>query len=200
MSKPLAVLGLVAGLGWGGNARADGMMRFGLTFGVDRNAPEAHEVGPMVAIGARAGAFVAELDYAYLSFFDTTSIHRLGVAVRADVYRTDPRPCPQVTCTSSSALYLEAGAAERFGTWMIDPVNHIAQATPQPELHLGFGYELDNLVVPRHRNGWQIGLRFAFAPRAPAEGSACRGTGCMTIPGGSSGVDESALLEWMFFI
>ena len=69
-------------------AHADPLLRFGMTFGVDRNIPEAHEFGPMVGVGANAGRFSAEANYAYLSMFaDDARVHRAGVALRMDIAR-----------------------------------------------------------------------------------------------------------------
>src|SRR3954452_15235826 len=71
------------------SAKADPLVRFGMTFGVDRNAPEAHEFGPMLALGGNVGRFSGEANYTYLSFFDDdTRIHRAGVALRMDIVRT----------------------------------------------------------------------------------------------------------------
>ena len=82
---------LVAGvlIGLCAQADADPLVRFGLTFGVNRNIPEAQEFGPMLAVGATAGRFAGELNYAYLSMFDDVSrVHRAGVALRMDIVRS----------------------------------------------------------------------------------------------------------------
>jgi hypothetical protein len=54
------------------------------------------------------------------------------------------------------------------------------------------------------RNGFQLGLRFAVAPRGSDPDSACRGSGTCMSPtpgidnGNHGGYDGSVLLEWMF--
>src|SRR5712664_3244703 len=107
----LAILALA------GAAHADAFTRFGVTMGVERDAPEARRVGPILALGMRTGAISGEVEYAYLSMFDESStLHRLGVALRADLIR-HRAPCTHDDCRHSSALFGEAGAAERFGSW-----------------------------------------------------------------------------------
>src|SRR5262245_54913705 len=87
--------------------------RFGMTFGVDRNAPEAHEVGPLIGFGIALGRFIGEANYTYLSFMDpNTSIHRVGLAVRASFFQRD---C--IHCSDPSAAFGEIGAAVRRGNW-----------------------------------------------------------------------------------
>jgi len=189
-------------------ATAGPTMRFGLTGAVDdQGAPGKYEVGPLVALGLRAGPFVGEVEWAYLSFFDpdTTDggVHRFGVSLRADVLRTYGTHCLfRGGCTRAQSLWLEAGAGERFGQWQLDAA-HIAPASShQPEAHVGIGVEIDNEIQPM-RNGFQLGLRFAVAPRGSDPESACRGTGgCMSTStvdnGNHGGYDASVLLEWMF--
>jgi hypothetical protein len=199
---------VASGLVGGGIASADPTARFGLTFGYDHQAPDP-QLGPQVAVGERLGRFVGELEYAYLSFFSPEShIQRLGVTLRADVLRANQR-CLHYACTRASSIYVEGGAAERYGQWLVDATTVTPARSPQPEMHVGVGYEIDNQIVP-YRNGWQLGLRFAVAPHdpllGPAPGTACRGTGC-AMPGaggGSSGsgggLDRSIFIEWMFLV
>ena len=83
----LALAVLVAGLGFGGAAQAGPTARLGITGAVtDEGAPGKYEVGPLIAVGMRAGRFVGELEWSYLSFFDpdTTGggVQRLGVSLR----------------------------------------------------------------------------------------------------------------------
>jgi hypothetical protein len=190
-------------------ATAGPTMRFGLTGAIDdQGAPGKYEFGPLVALGLRAGPFVGEVEWAYLSFFDpdTTDggVHRVGVSLRADVLRTYATHCLfRGGCTRAQSLWLEAGAGERFGQWQLDAF-HIAPASDhQPEAHVGIGIEIDNQIQPM-RNGFQLGLRFAIAPRGSDPDSACRGSGtCMSpVPvidnGNHGGYDGSVLLEWMF--
>jgi hypothetical protein len=176
------------------------MVRFGLTFGVDRNAPEAHEVGPAVALGARLGRFGGEINYAYLSVFDMdTSIHRVGVALRADLYRRHARPCVVRRCIHTSAIYGELGAAERFGTWRTGEMLDRYESGRRPELQVALGYEIrDSFAI--QRAAWQIGLRFSVARRDPFLSPICRGVSCKVAMPASSGLAESVMLEWMFLL
>ena len=68
-------------------------------------------------------------------------------------------------------------------------------------MHFSVGVEVDNQITPM-RNGFQLGLRFALAPRGTDPMSSCRSTiGCSvpdTSVGNSGGIDSSVLLEWMF--
>ena len=190
-------------------AAAGPTLRFGLTGAVDdQGAPGRYEVGPIVGLGLRAGPFVGEVEWAYLSFFDpeTTDggVHRLGVSLRADVLRSYATRCLfRGGCTRAQSLWVEAGAGERFGQWLIDS-NHIVPATNrQPEVHFAVGIEVDNQIYPM-RNGFQLGLRLALAPRGTDAMSTCRSsTGC-AVPDSSAalanngGIDSSVLVEWMF--
>jgi hypothetical protein len=66
-------------------------------------------------------------------------------------------------------------------------------------MHVGFGLELDNRIAP-YRYGWQVGLRFAFAPHDPMTDAVCRSDGsCMPMPG-QRGTDRAVLLEWTFLV
>jgi hypothetical protein len=185
-------------------------MRFGLTGAItDQGAPGKIEAGPALGLGWRGGPFVAEVEWAYLSFFDadtttSTGIQRVGVSLRADVLRSYSSHCMfKYACTRASSVWAEIGAGERFGQWILD-AHSIAPANGhQPEAHVSIGFELDNQVVPM-RNGWQLGLRFAVAPRGVGEDTSCRGTDCSMSYGTPStaidkgGYDDSVLVEWMF--
>jgi hypothetical protein len=211
----LAAVGLLM---VGSVAVAGPTARFGLTYGLeDQAAPNAVEVGPLVAIGERIGPFVGELDWTYLSFFDpaasASGVHRLGLNLRADVL-SDVRPgrCGRLWCEQGRTLYAEIGGAERFGRWEVDANTTVPTSSPQPEAHLGVGVEFDNQLHP-HRNGWQVGLRFAASPAmtattpmdpVPTTIAACqvsKGGSCQ--PSGSSTSNRLAtgvFLEWMFLI
>src|SRR5690349_473771 len=94
MRTPLVLVAILAGT----SASADPTVRFGLTGALaDQGAPSQTPFGPMIALGARLGPVVGEVDYAYLSFVDPETVdggmHRLGANLRADVYRDDTRPC-----------------------------------------------------------------------------------------------------------
>ena len=164
-------------------AHAEPVARFGMTFGVDRNAPEAHEVGPLVGVGATLGRFTGEVNYTYLSMMDPdTSIHRVGVALRADFMRCE-------TCKDSNSIYAELGAARKMGHWR---VAEGIDSTEQSELSVAGGYQLSR--------GWQLGLRLGVARRDPMLGATCRGIGCSVAMPGSTGLAESVMLEWMFLV
>ena len=203
MSKVLAIAGsiLVAG-----SADAGPTVRLGITDALaDQTAPGKNEIGPMIGLGLRAGRFVGELEWAYLSFFDpdTTEhgVQRLGVSLRADL-----TPAASATyckyrygCTRASSIWGEVGAGERFGQWHLD-ASHTAPASPrEPEAHVSIGFELDNQIRPM-RNGWQLGLRFAISPRgADLDVSDCRTSGgTCTMTTNNGGVDGSVLAEWAF--
>jgi hypothetical protein len=184
-------------------------VRFGLTGAAfDRGAPNKIEGGPAVALGLRSGPFVAELEWAYLSFFDidTTGggVQRVGVTLRADLLRSYATHCMfHYACTRASSLWADVGAGERFGQWLLDSQNIAPASGHEPELHVSLGVELDNRIVP-HRDGWQLGVRFAVSPRGVGQGAACRSGGDCTMTGGPTtagdrgGYDESLLIEWMF--
>lgn len=165
---------------------AQPVLRFGLTSGADANAPEASEAGPMVAVGAGAGRFVGEVNYTYLSFFDpSTSIHRAGVALRADL----------ATWGSDrywKAIYGELGAAKRWGEWRVNEALN-ATATQQNEVHAAIGYQLDRK--------WQLALRLGASRAHPMLGTACRGVACpIVMAPTSAGLAGSVMLEWMFVL
>ena len=172
-----------------GVASADPKARFGMTFGVDRNAPEAHEVGPLFGLGLTAGRFTGEVNYTYLSLMDPyESIHRFGVALRADIVRR----CWNYSCTQSRAVYGEVGAAQRFGHWRVnDAVDY--EATKQSEVYLAAGLELAEWTA------WDIGLRFGLARADPMLGVSCRGVTCPTMTA-SSGLAGSVMLEWTWLL
>ncbi|HEX5059826.1 MAG TPA: hypothetical protein VFV99_10730 [Kofleriaceae bacterium] len=188
MSRVLLVVG-VLGL-CSAEAMADPQVRFGMTFGVDRNVPEAHEFGPMFGIGMGAGRFTGELNYSYLSMFDqATRVHRAGVTLRMDFVRTSWDMSDQ-----SKAFYGEVGAARRFGYWSVDDLMPVEDKS-QNELQLAVGYELAN-----DGGAWQLALRFGFARRDPELGSACRGVACPVAMPASTGLAESAMLEWTWLL
>jgi hypothetical protein len=182
--------------------------RFGLTGALaDESAPGKYIFGPAVAVGLRAGPFVGEVEWAYLSFFDpdTTDggIHRLGLSLRADIYRSYATRCIfRGGCTRAQSLWLEAGAGERLGRWQLDAAHMSPASDHQPEAHVSVGIELDNMIHPM-RNGFQFGLRLAIAPRGYDPLSDCRtagGASCTsaTDNGNHGGIDSSLLFEWMF--
>jgi hypothetical protein len=161
-------------------------MRFGLTGAIDdQSAPGKLESGPAIGLGLRAGPFVGEVEWAYLSFFDPDTsnygVHRVGLA---------------------QSVWLEGGFGERLGQWHLDS-QHIAPASSRvPEAHLSIGVEIDNQIQPM-RNGFQLGVRFAVAPRGTDPMSTCRSSGeCTATPtsdlSNNGGLDASVLVEWMF--
>src|SRR5436190_16487294 len=142
-------------------AVADPSVRFGLTGALaDQGAPSQAPFGPMIALGARVGPVVGEVDYAYLSFVDPETVdgglHRLGVTLRADVYRDENRPCiAGIACTKALTLYAELGAGMRYGQWALDAYRRApSNSDKQREAHLGFGVAFDNQIAP-HRLGWE---------------------------------------------
>jgi hypothetical protein len=188
-------------------AFGDGLTaRFGMTFSpfADEAVPDqVHEVGPLVAIGDRVGPFVGEVEWAYLSLFDPQSspggVHRFGVTLRADVWRNvHELQCVTGNCRNGNALYVEGGAGERFGQWITRPTEMVPLTSPQPEIHIGAGFEMDNELRP-HRNGWQLGLRFSMARGDQAETVACRTTGGTCVQT-SSGTERALFVEWMFLL
>lgn len=201
----LAAALVCVALGGVGVAEAGPTARFGLTFAMaDRVAPsDVHQIGPLVAVGDRVGPFVAEVEWAYLSLFDPQAspdgVHRLGLTLRADLWR-DVRmsACTNYACTHANSFYVEAGAGERYGTWMMP--NLAPGSGPRPEAHFGLGIETDNQVYP-NRYGWQLGLRITAA-RADEYMFACRGgascsNGSQTVGGGIAG---AVLVEWMYLL
>jgi hypothetical protein len=172
-----------------GQAEAEPLVRFGMTFGVNRNIPEAQEFGPMLAVGANAGRFSGELNYSYLSMFDDVSrVHRAGVALRMDIARY------WGLHRQSRAFYGEVGAARRIGYWSVNDIDP-AMDKSQSELQLAAGYELSG-----NGGAWQLALRFGFARRDPMLGESCRGTGCMVAMPASTGIAESVMLEWTWLL
>ncbi len=170
-------------------AHADPLVRFGLTFGVDRNIPEAHEFGPMLAVGATAGRFAGEVNYTYLSMFDDASrVHRAGVSLRMDIARY------WGLHRESRAWYGEVGAARRLGAWSVNDMDPVMDKS-QSELQLAAGYELSG-----NGGAWQVALRFGFAKRDPALGESCRGMACPVAMPASTGIAESVMLEWTWLL
>jgi hypothetical protein len=203
--RKLASLVVVCVLG--GTAAAGPTVRFGMTFGADRDA-DVPLLGPAVALGYRAGPIVVEGEWAWLSFLDGLAsqggVHRLGVTLRAELARhlTHCMSRPDLyACTHAKSFYIEAGAAERFGQFM-DTGVAVPRTSPWPELHVGGGIELDNKIgVSRH--GWQFGLRLAVAHNdgAAMMQVACRtATGGCTSPGGPATTDLAVLAEWMYLL
>lgn len=184
----LLLVGLVVVL-CSARAEADPLVRFGMTFGVNRNIPEAQEFGPMLAVGANAGRFSGELNYSYLSMFDDTArVHRAGVALRMDIVRS------WELNRSSRAFYGELGAAQRVGSWSVNDIDPATDKS-QGELQIAAGYELSN-----PGGSWQLALRFGFARRDPMLGVACRGVTCPVAMPASTGIAESAMLEWTWIL
>jgi len=184
-------------------AEAGPAVRFGLTFAlVDEGAPGQHELGPFIGLGARLGPALVEADYAYLSFMEPDTgpggMHRVGVNLRADLYRNTERPClPRIACTRALGVYAEIGGAMRYGQWHLDAHTISPRTDRQREAHVGIGIELDNTLVPT-RHGWQLGLRFAVAPRDDID-FACRGTSC-DLREPDRAYDRAVLVEWSFLI
>ena len=187
-------------------ALADPSIRFGLTGALaDQGAPSQTPFGPTIALGARLGPIVGEVDYAYLSFVDPETVdggmHRLGFNLRGDLYRDTNRPCfAGLACTKGLTLYAELGAGMRYGQWALDSMRRSPSASDrQREAHLGFGIALDNQIKPT-RLGWQLGFRVAAAPRDDLM-LACRGATCTSDGIDRSGeIDYSFLFEWTFLI
>jgi hypothetical protein len=184
----LLVVGVLIGL-CGAQADADPLVRFGMTFGVDRNIPEAQEFGPMLAVGAASGRFAGEVNYSYLSMFDSVQrVHRAGVALRMDIARY------WGLHRQSRAFYGELGAAKRVGHWSVNDIDPAIDKS-QSELQLAAGYELSG-----NGGAWQLALRFGFSRRDPMLESACRGTGCTIAMPASTGIAESVMLEWTWLL
>lgn len=184
-----------------GTAQAGPTARFGVIWGVKDPQATSIELGPMFTLGDRFGPFVAEAEWAYLSFMDPDAspagVNRLGLNLRMDLVTNRAVHCWSFACTRGSSIYAEAGAAERYGRWRIDAYSESPIHTPQPEAHVGVGLELDNQVWP-NRNGWQLGLRFAVAPSDPALSTVCRGSCPTTASNG--GTEKALFLEWMFLV
>jgi hypothetical protein len=192
-------------------AHADGVTaRFGMTFSpfADEAVPDAvHEIGPLVAVGDRMGPFVGEVEWAFLSLFDPMSspegVHRLGVTLRADLWRNTSQAINAAVRTGKS-IYIEGGGAERFGRWVVRPTEMVPATSPQPEIHVGVGFEMDNQVWP-NRHGWQLGLRFAMSHGDAIEGVSCRSTtgtclGGTQVTQTNNGLERAVFVEWMFLI
>ncbi len=181
--------------------------RLGMTIALaDQGAPLQHQIGPMIGVGVPLGRFVVEADYALLSFMEPDVVggggmHRFGVNLRADLLRRTNHCFVHFGCAAGIGAYAEVGAALRHGQWHIDAnTQSPAGANRQRELHLGFGFELDNRIVPT-RLGWQFGVRLTAAPRDDLM-IACRGTGCPAGVSGRDGgeLDLAVLVEWMFIV
>ena len=199
LSKALVVVALLVG-----TASAGPTTRFGLTYAAHDPAASSVEVGPMIAFGQRIGGLVGEVEWAYLSFLDPhaspTGVQRLGLTLRADLLAQRGYTCfHRFACSHGRSIYGEIGAAERFGKWYDDAYRQSPQSSPQPELHIGLGLELDNQLVPYH-NGWQLGIRFAVAPADQTTMAVCRGT-CPGAPASSGGgLEKAVFVEWMFLL
>lgn len=197
---------LVAVVGAATPAAADPALRFGLTGALaDQGAPMQYPFGPMIALGARVGPIIGEVDYAYLSFIDPDTVdggmHRLGVNIRGELYRDANKPClARFACTRAVTFYAELGVGMRYGQWTLDAYRRSpANSDRQREAHIGVGIALDNQIYPR-RLGWQLGFRLAAAPRDDLM-LACRGESCATGDVDRSGeTDLSFLFEWTYLI
>lgn len=165
-----------------------------------------YQLGPTVALGARLGPIIGEVDYAYLSFMEadvsSSGMHRVGVNLRAELLRDERRACRMLLpCTRAVTLYGEIGAGLRLGQWHLDATRRFpAGSDRQREAHVGVGLQLDNRVWPT-RYGAQLGLRLAIAPRDDLM-VACRGVSCASVPGAMSTgqLDRTYLFEWTFLI
>ena len=202
MLRPMLPKVVVAVAVLAGTAMAGPTARFGLTAAGHDPASPTMEIGPMVALGQRIGPIVGEVEWAYLSFLDPNAseggVHRLGVTLRADLMQWRGVGCHlRYSCTRGRSIYGELGAAERFGRWYTDAFHESPLKTPQPEVHVGVGLELDNQLVP-NRNGWQIGLRFALAPADPVVSAVCRGS--CPASARSGGTEKAVFVEWMYGI
>lgn len=180
--------------------------RIGLTFALaDQGAPEQHQVGPMIGVGIPFGRFVAEADYALLSFMEPDVVggggmHRFGVNLRADLLRRTNHCFIHFGCAAGINAYAELGAGMRRGQWHLDAHTvSPARADRQREAHIGFGMELDNRIKPT-RLGWQLGVRLTAAPHDDLM-VACRGSGCAgSSENNRGGADFAFLVEWMFIV
>jgi hypothetical protein len=198
-----AALLLVAALA--GAAHAGPTARLGMTIALaDQSAPLQNQVGPMIGVGIPFGRFVAEADYALLSFMEPDVVggggmHRFGVNLRADLLRRTNHCFIHFGCAAGIGAYAEIGAAVRYGQWHIDAnTQSPSGANRQREVHLGFGLELDNRILPT-RLGWQFGIRLAAASRDDVM-FACRGTGCPAGVRDGGALDLAVLVEWMFIL
>jgi hypothetical protein len=181
-------------------ASADPTMRFGLTFGVDRNMPEAKQYGPLLGVGLAHDRFSAEANYSYLSFMDPdTKIHRVGLNLRADLWRQYKMGICNNTphgygCLQSKAFFGGIGVARRFGHWRATDTA-MNDTTSQREVSATLGYELG---LPGS-GAWDLGFRFAVARRDPELYNTCRsttGVSCPQIGYDPPGAAVSAMLEW----
>lgn len=181
-------------------AHADPTMRFGLTFGIDRNMPEAKQYGPLIGVGLHQGRFGVEADYSYLSFMDpNTQIHRVDFNLRADLWRQYKLGLCNATprgygCMQTKAFFGELGIARRFGHWRATD-QALADTTSQREVAATVGYELG---LPG-RGAWDLGLRFSVSRRDPELYTSCRtstGTACPSIGYDPPAANFGAMLEW----
>ena len=200
LRQAVVLVALVAG-----TAAAGPTARFGVTYAASDPQASSVELGPMVTLGDRIGPLVAELEWANLSFLDPHAsdggVNRLELTLRADLLSSHGLTCfHRYACTWGRSLYGELGAAERFGRWYEGPFGETPLHSPQPEVHVGLGLELDNQLAPQ-RNGWQLGVRVALAPADPTLATTCRGScpaASTTSHGG--GTDVAVLVEWMFLL
>lgn len=197
---------LVACVLGSGSAHAGPAFRIGLTGALaDEGAPGQYQVGPMVGLGARLGPALLEVDYAYLSFMEADvsdgGMHRVGLNLRADLYRDTGRPCiRRIACTRAFSVFGEIGAGLRYGQWHLDAVHRAPESDRQREVHIATGIELDNQIVPTTL-GWQLGFRLALAPRSEGALACPPNTICAAV--GSEPereLDLSFLIEWTFLV
>ncbi len=199
----LAALALAISTLGAGAAAADGLTaRFGLTYGFfDKHGPDTTQMGPLVALGLRAGAFVGELEWSHLSFFDPDAspggVQRVGLTLRAELLRARAGR----RLDEAKSLYVEGGADERFGRWFVDGTRTEPAVSPQPEVHLGAGLEYDSHGLP-NRNGWQLGVRYTVARADSIAYTACLSSGGGGCPAttSSGGLEHTLFVEWMFVI
>ena len=181
-------------------ASAEPTMRFGLTFGVDRNMPEAKQYGPLVGVGLHQGRFAVEANYSYLSFMDpSTRIHRVDFNVRADLWRQYKlglcNAAPhRYRCEQTKAFFGEVGIARRTGHWRATE-QALHETTSQREVSATVGYELG---LPG-RGAWDLGFRFSVSRRDPELYTSCRtstNVACPAIGYDPPGATVGLMLEW----
>ena len=194
--RKLAIAAVVATLALTTTAHADPGVRFGLTFGIDRNMPEAKQYGPLVGVVEHAGRFSAEANYSFLSFMDPdTVIHRVGVGLRANLWERHlyfPGTC--YLCThgptiEKRAIYAGLGVARRFGHWRATDLA-MDETTRQDEANASVGFQM---------GPWDLGVRLSVSRRDPELYTACRsasGTSCPAIGYDPPGAAGGAMLEW----
>lgn len=153
------------------------LLRFGTAVGQLTNDQRNYAaLGPVIAVGRRAGRFWFDAEYTYLSLRDAGAasmtlgrVQNFDLVARFDVLRLGSRI---VGGNSMAAFYAEGAVQRSMYHFDMPSLTDPARVVPGDSSHtqgvVGFGFLLDHRVEQPHglsRVGWQLGWRLATSPR-----------------------------------